>query len=426
MTSPARFAVGAVVAAGVVLVAGLSLVGDLVSADFPLSLVLFVLDARVLLGLAVAILWLSFVLYLYSLRSEDPSRLRHGGRAVDALVPAYGDAAVLHRSVEALVAAEYEDLTVTVVTEPDDEASRERATELAEEHADVRHLVNDDHPGSKAGALNAAIAASEADVIGMFDADQEPHPRLVPHAVAALEESAIARVRSLPDPSGGVLESLAYYEYLLLYFLPQKLVRSLLGLAFAGTRSVLVERSVFEEVGTFPEGHLAEDLEFTHRCHQAGVPIRELLYYPTFEEPAHALRDWWGQRVRWMSGQIAVGHGHARRWRNLLDPDYLGSLLTLVGTLVAGVLLATTVPKLALAATRHPLAVGAGLGGVYAVALATRIVDDRTADLDGVDLAWLFLPVALTVFGLVIVRVIVTYAVGREAEWYSVEKTAES
>ena len=33
---------------------------------------------------------------------------------------------------------------------------------------------------------------------------------------------------------------MVYYEYLFLYFLPQKLVKVLLGMQFAGTRSVLI------------------------------------------------------------------------------------------------------------------------------------------------------------------------------------------
>ena len=386
---------------------------------------------RVLLALAVALFVLGLLLYLLALAREDADALVVDGPSVEAVVPVYRDASVMHRSVEALAAAEYENLTVTVVTEPDDPASAERADELAREHERVDHHVNEEHRGSKAGALNAAIEASDADVIAMFDADQEPHPNLVPHAVAALEGDGedggadgpdVARVRSLPDPSGGIVDSVAYYEYLLLYFLPQKVVATLLGLSFAGTRSVLVERAVFDEVGPFSEGHLAEDLDFTHRCHQAGVAIEELLYYPTFEEPAHTLRDYWGQRVRWMRGQVEVSGSHLGEWRALVDPDTLVSALTLVGTLVAGVLLSVTVPKVALGLVAHPVVVGTGLAGLYGVVLVTRAVDDRTAGTDGFGLGWLLLPVAFSLFGLVIVQVVLAYAFDRDVGWYSVEK----
>jgi cellulose synthase/poly-beta-1,6-N-acetylglucosamine synthase-like glycosyltransferase len=431
MASWLRALVGVCFLAAVLGLALLSLLAGVLDVGPVLSVVLLAVDVRLLLWLAVGIFLLGFLLYLVALRREDPAALAVDGPSVEALVPVHRDASVLHRSVEALLAAEYEDLAVTVVTEPDDEASRARADELAAEHDRVSHLVNEERRGSKAGALNAGIEASDAAVLALFDADHEPHPRLVPHAIATMTDDAgdlaadgpgVARVRSLPDPAGGLLEAMAYYEYLLLYFLPQKVVRALLGMAVAGTRSVLVRRSVFDAVGPFAEGHLAEDLDFTHRCHQADVDIAELLYYPTVEEPTHTFRDWWGQRVRWMAGQVAVSGSHLRDWRALLDPSVLGSVLTLVGTLVAGVLLSMTVPKVALGLATSPLVVGAGLAALYGVCLATRLVDNRTAGTSGVGVAWLLMPVTLSLFGLVIVQVVLAYAFDREVGWHSVEK----
>jgi hypothetical protein len=93
-----------------------------------------------------------------------------------------------------------------------------------------------------------------------------------------------------------------------------------------------------------------------------------------------------------------------------------------VGTLVAGVLLALTLPKLLVSGLDRPVAVGAGVLGIYAVALVTRLIDDRSADLSGIGLGWLLLPLAFTLFGLVIVRVVLGYSLGIEGEWYSVEK----
>lgn len=426
MASLLRYLFGPLLVVGLLGVATLSLFGDAIAAGSVASGLLFVLDTRFLLGLAVAIFVVSFGLSVYYLRREDPSRLVASGPTVDAFVPVYRDAGVLHRSVEHLVESAYEDLTVTVVCEPDDRASIDRARELAAAHDVVRVLLNHDNPGSKAGALNTALEASDAEVVAMFDADQEPHQKSIAHAVAHLEEADAVRVRSLPRPSGGLLESMAYYESLFLYFLPQKLVRFLLGLRFVGTRSTLVTREVFDRVGAFEEGHLAEDLDFTHEVHQADVAVRELRYYPCFEQPAHTLRDWWGQRLRWMSGQVAVSHAQLRAWRDFPDPDYLGSLVTLVGTAVAGVLLATTVPKLALSALAGPLPVAGGLAAIYGVAVATRYVDDRTTDLEGFGLAWLLMPLTFSLFGLVIVQVLLQYSFGRVGGWYRVEKSAEA
>ncbi len=424
MPARLRYLLGPVVVLVVLAVGMFSLVGNALATGPVLSTVVLLLDVRVLLGIAVLIYAVSFLLYLYYLRGEDRSRLVHDGPAVEAIVPVYRDADAMHQSVESLVDSAYENLTVTVVPEPDDDPSLDRAADLASTHEAVSVLVNDERQGSKAGALNAAIEASDADVFALFDADQTVDPKLVSHAVAYLDDNDISRVRSLPDPSGGVLESMVYYEYLLLFFLPQKLVKFLFGLNMAGTRSVLVRSAVFDEVGLFSEGHLAEDLDFTHQANQAGLSIRELLYYPSFEEPAHAFRDWWGQRVRWMSGQTEVGHSQLGDLRSLLDRDVLVSVITLVGTWVAGVLLALTVPKVLLGLASSPILVGSGLLGLYVVCLATRFVDNPAAGMGGYELSWLLMPVAFTLFGLVILQVALEWAVGWETDWYSVDKQA--
>ncbi|ELY86147.1 glycosyltransferase [Natrialba taiwanensis] len=379
-----------------------------------------IFDMRVWFVVAVAILAASLLLYLLSLFREDSDALVHSGRSVEALIPVHNEPEVMHRSVEHLAASTYEDLTITIVCEPDDQPSIDRATDLAADHERVKYILSR-RPGSKAGALNNAIERSDADVIAMFDADQEPHPRLIAHGMAALREHDIARVRSLPRPTG-LIESMAYYEYLLLFFLPQKLARSLLGLGIVGTRSVLIERSVFDEVGQFDERALTEDMDFTHRCNQANLSIRELLYYPCYEEAAHTLRDWWGQRVRWISGHVSICHRHIRDWRNLHDPAFLSSLLSLVGTFAVGTLLSVTVPALVLAALAHPSLVAMGLAGIYGITLTTRGIDNYTAGTEGFDLAWLLIPVALTLFGLVVVQVVVSYVIGQEVNWYQVEK----
>lgn len=418
----ARYVVGPAFVAAVLAVGLLSLAPDATNPPPPLSWLLVLVDTRLLLAGLVAGLAAAFLVYLLFLRREDPDALRRDGPAVEAIVPVYRDADALDRSVEALLATQYAPLSITIVVEPGDDASRDRAREFADAHDAVSVLVNTARTGSKAGAINAAVDAGEAPIVALFDADQRPHERLVPHAVAALDDAQIARVRSIPDPAGGLLESMVYYEYLFLYFLPQKLVRLVFGLGFAASRSVLIERDVFESVGEFREGHLAEDLDFTHRCHRAGVDVRELLYYPCLEAPAHTWRDWWGQRVRWMRGQVDVSASHLRDPRNLVDRRGLASAATLAGTLLGGVLLALTVPKLVAAGLRNPVFVGAGLAGLYAVALATRLVDDRSAGLSGVGLGWLALPLAFSLFGLVIVRVILGYSFGVEGEWYSVSK----
>lgn len=423
MSRVVRYALATLIVLAVLGLAALALVRDLLTVGPVLSVPLALLDTRVLLAIAVAIFAASLGLYAYYLRREDPEALVYDGVSVEAVVPVYSDAGVMHNAVEALAASPYEDLQITIVPEPDDEASVERARELAATHERVRCLVNRERQGSKAGAINLVVERTDADAVALFDADQRPHEQLLPHAVAELRSADAVRVRTVPDPTGGWLESMTYYEDLFLFFLPQKLGKFVLGLKMVGTRSVVLDTEVFDAVGLLSEGHMTEDMDFAHRCHQAGLTVRELLYYPTYEAPAHNLRDWWFQRDRWMSGHVAVGHDQLRGVASGVSRDAVESAGSLVGTFVAGVVMSVTVPKLALAAVADPVPILAGLGGLYAVALATAALDRRSADLPTYGIGWLLLPLALSLFGLVIVQAIVTHAFDLDRDWYHVEKT---
>ena len=115
MSSRARYLVGPVVVGAILALGALSLFGDSLADGPLLSLVFLAFDVRVLLGLAVLIYAVSFLLYLYYLRGEDRSRLVTDGPRVEAIVPVYRDADAMHQSVESLVASTYENLAVTVV-----------------------------------------------------------------------------------------------------------------------------------------------------------------------------------------------------------------------------------------------------------------------------------------------------------------------
>jgi hypothetical protein len=94
-------------------------------------------------------LCLSGVAFLIAvIRNDGPASVPRAGPTVDAIVPVYHDAAVLHRSVESLLAVRYADVQVTIVCEPDDTRCIQRAQTLAC-HDRVTCLVNRQSPARR-------------------------------------------------------------------------------------------------------------------------------------------------------------------------------------------------------------------------------------------------------------------------------------
>lgn len=361
------------------------------------------------------------VLFVGLLRDDTPTAVPRRGPQVDAIVPVYRDGDALHRSVESLLASDYEDLDVYVVCEPDDEASIERARELAICER-VHCLVNTNAPGSKAGAINVAAEQTDGEYIAVFDADERVDPAFVATAVARLESCDVVQGRTVPQPDG-TIESVAYYESVLLGKLSHRLVGLLTGFRMAASRAVVMRRDAFECVDGYDPTMLTEDFDFAVRCYEAGLDVREAFDCPSRIEAAHSLDDWWGQRKRWMTGYAQVLH----RQSTSLRPR-VRSLLAFgvaAGTVLGNMLMLSLVSKVAvLALVGANVALAVPLATVVGIALAVRMYDLKHGLVSDVGVGWLLAPLVLPIYSLAGIKGTVEYCLSWDGEWYHAVKGA--
>jgi cellulose synthase/poly-beta-1,6-N-acetylglucosamine synthase-like glycosyltransferase len=375
------------------------------------------------------------------LRERRRRPLPTSGPTVAAVVPSYGDAGALHRSVESLLESHYEDVRVLVVCEPGDEETLATARRLAE-RGRVSCLVNDRNPGSKAAAVNYAVdaiddstgavdvlgdssggaEAIEAPYVGVFDADERVHPSFVSAAVAGLDDHEAVQGRTFPRPDGA-LETVTYYESVVLGYLTPRLVSLLTGFDVVASNALVIRRATYERVGGYDPAMLTEDFDFAFRCYEAGVRVHSSFAYPSEIEGAHTVGDWWGQRKRWMTGYAQVFHRLLGRLDPLARPRTVVSTLFCAGALAGNFAILSLVSQVAvLAQAGVPWVVAALLCSVWTVTLATRLLDVRAGVVDRVGLGWLFVPFVLPLYSLAAIKGIVEYPISWEGEWFRVEK----
>jgi GT2 family glycosyltransferase len=412
----------------------------------------------------------ALVLFGQLARSTTDEPLPTNGPRVAAVVPVYRDAAALHRSVESLLASSYEDVHVYIVAEPGDRASIRRAREYTADDR-VTLLVNTRYSGSKAGAIDYAAEETDEACLAVFDADERVHPKFVASAVATLDDCDVVQGRTVPEPDGPV-ETVAYYESVLLGDLSKRLLTTVTDFTMAASRAVVMRRTAFERVGGYDPAMLTEDYDFAFRCYEAGLDVREQLAYASTIEGAHTATDWWGQRKRWMTGYAQVLHDLlvdwsrpkpepsartdggrltggrrtgggtspvqtggssartgwtdrlARRYRNyrtVLSPVVCGA------SVVGNLFLLSLVSKAAVLVVFGALAwLALPAATLASAALALRVHDTRVGRLDGwgIGVGWLLAPAVLPLYGLVAVKATVEYPLSWEGEWYSVAKGA--
>ena len=357
---------------------------------------------------------------LFAARLDGGEAPRRLDEPIAAIVPTFRDAAVLHHSVESLVAQDYP-VHVYVVPEPDDEQGKRAAREFAELE-DVTCLVNP-NPGSKAGAINGVVAAADEEYFGVFDADQHADPGFLASVSGYLREYDVVQARFVPR-TDGTIESLAYYEFTLFGHAFRQLLYRLTGFRMATSKALVFSRDAIESVGGYDPDVVSEDYDFAHRAYLDGLQVKMLYRHVVTEESVHSFRDWWGQRKRWMTGNVQVLVrllGYLRA-----NPRYHRSYVSLtVGILSIGgsAFLLSIVPKvLTVAQIGHPEYALAPVLATYGVAIYARLKD-------GLDLGWewVLTPLVLPLFSCITVMAFADYVFDFDGEWYVVHKgtTAE-
>jgi cellulose synthase/poly-beta-1,6-N-acetylglucosamine synthase-like glycosyltransferase len=301
--------------------------------------------------------------------------------------------------------------------------------------------VNTRYPRSKAGAINYAAEVTESPYLAVFDADEAVHPDFVSGAVARLADHDVVQGRTVPQPTGAV-EAIAYYESLLLSYASRRLLYLVTGFRMAASRAVVMRRGAFEAVGGYDQGMLTEDFDFAYRCYRERLDVTEYLAAPSRIDAAHTIRDWWGQRKRWMTGYAQVLHRLLLR----IDPtDYRSVLSAAIcaGTVIGPALLLSVLSKFAVLfvvgangalvlslfseySMHYAISpVHVSLVPIVAVIVSTAAVhlhDYRTGAVRKLDRHLPAVPLLFPLYGLAALKAVIEYFVSWDGEWYAAER----
>ena len=229
--------------------------------------------------------------------------------------------------VTALLGLDYpaDKLTLVVV----DDGSDDRTGELldARAAADPRLRVLHRAPGSgggKSGALNDALAAVDATVAVVFDADHEPDPTALRRLVRHFRDPGVGAVmgrcviRNGPDSSTATT---VFVDFLSGYLVNEFGRQALFELPAYGGANCAVRMSTLRELGGWNPDTVTEDTDLTLRVLLAGQRVRYDVSAVDYEEAVVTARRFWTQRYRW-----ARGHQKCFRdyWRPILRTPHLG------------------------------------------------------------------------------------------------------
>jgi cellulose synthase/poly-beta-1,6-N-acetylglucosamine synthase-like glycosyltransferase len=222
--------------------------------------------------------------------------------SVALIIPCYNEEATAKLSIESALRTEYPKDKFELILV--DDGSTDRTRDIMEEfrgHPQVKIIFQKN--GGKHTALNAGIAASNAEIVGCLDADTILEPDAVHRTLVCFDKPNVAAAMSaisIRKPRG-FLQRMQSAEYTMAIFFRHALCSINAIFVTPGPFS-LYRRSTLEKVGGFVYGQQTEDMEMALRLQRAGYEIDNI---PGAHVTTHAmdtLPKLMRQRMRWSSG----------------------------------------------------------------------------------------------------------------------------
>src|SRR5947207_195853 len=188
----------------------------------------------------------------------------HPRHSFSLIVPARHEEAVLEHTLTRLCEMDHPDFEIVVVVGDDDPATREAAEAVAALHPEHVIVVEDDgEPKNKPKALNTALPYCTGEVTGVFDAEDDVHPRLLAHIDECLTQTDADVVQSgvqlmnFDSSWYSVRNVLEYYFWFRnrLHFQAEPPFTPL------GCNVVFLRSDLLQDVGGWDPACLAEDCE---------------------------------------------------------------------------------------------------------------------------------------------------------------------
>jgi cellulose synthase/poly-beta-1,6-N-acetylglucosamine synthase-like glycosyltransferase len=175
------------------------------------------------------------------------------------------------------------------------------------------HLIRQDNAG-KSAALNAGIAATEAEIVVMVDGDTLFEADTIDRLVAPFVDDDVGAVagNTKVGNRGGLLGRWQHIEYVMGFNLDRRMYEVLQCTPTIPGAVGAFRRSLLADVGGVPGDTLAEDTDLTLAIGRTGRRVVYAEDARAWTEAPATLSSLWRQRYRWSFGTMQAVWKHRR------------------------------------------------------------------------------------------------------------------
>lgn len=226
--------------------------------------------------------------------------------------------------------------------------------EFASQHSLVKVIKRENNKGYKPGNLNNMLNHSKGEILVIFDSDFAPQEDFLKRIVQPfMKDKKIAGVQArwklinanqnMISALGAAIVSTCHHITIPFMYARRK-ITFLCGSAEAVRKKVLIE------LGSWENGNLTEDIEFSFRLLERGYKIEYLEDLECDSEVPYTLKDLYKQQMRWAYGVVYSWKKHfttiaKSKYLSFVDKLYMAGIFCsgyLISVLLAGLFITGT------------------------------------------------------------------------------------
>ena len=226
---------------------------------------------------------------------------------VSIMIPAHNEQDVIEKTVENVLALDYEKYEVVLIDDRSEDNTAEKLKELEAKFDKVKAIIRDKNafPG-KSAVLNEALPLTKGEAILVFDADARVKPDFLKNLIPHLEKDNVGAVQArkvIINRDENFLTRCQDNEYALdAHFQVGR--NAVKGAAELRGNGELIKREALLDINGWNNYTITDDLDMSTRLHIKGWDVRFCADVCVYEEAVVRFLPLLKQRRRWVEGSI--------------------------------------------------------------------------------------------------------------------------
>ncbi len=230
------------------------------------------------------------------------------------LIPAHNEETVIGRTLEAMIKLEYpsDKLEILVINDGSSDRTGEIVESMSKRDRRVRcyNVPKGEGGKGKSRALNLGLKQTDAEVIAVYDADNQPMPDALKYLVSELLlhpdlGAVLGNFRTI-NKDRTWLTRFVSIETMSFQAILQAGRWALFKVATLPGTNFVIWKHLVDDLNGWDEDAITEDSELSIRVYMKGCKIKYIPFAVTLEQEPETISVWVKQRTRWVRGNNYV------------------------------------------------------------------------------------------------------------------------